>query len=65
MYFSSVTIVLMNQEVVMGGTWSAQDDILMEVESLGRNMGRNDLGDMDLKHPTKIGFEAVKKIELV
>jgi len=55
----------MNQEVVMGGTWSAQDDILMEVESLGRNMGRNDLGDMDLKHPTKIGFEAVKKIELV
>jgi hypothetical protein len=35
------------------------------VESLSRKLGRNGLGDMDLKHPTKIGFKAVKRIEVV
>jgi hypothetical protein len=35
------------------------------MESLGRKLGSNDLGGMDLKHLTKIGFEAVNRIELV
>jgi len=34
----------------------------MEVESLVKKLERNDLGDMNLKHPTKIGFEAVQRI---
>ena len=37
----------------------------MEVEPLCTKLGRNDLGDMDLKHLTKIGFEAVNRIELL